>query len=62
MTESEKRQDMLEQLGGITKKMDVPDYRRTDYRWLQRNLASRNSDKPGFDKAMVIIHELVRMG
>jgi hypothetical protein len=62
MSESEKRQDMLEQLGELTRKMDVPDYRRTDYRWLAKNLAARNSAKTGFDKAMTIIQELVRMG
>ena len=62
MSESEKRHDMLEELEVLTRKMEVPDYRRTDYRWLSKNLAARNSAKTGFDEAMVIIRELVRMG
>lgn len=53
---------MIEELERITKKMDVPPYRRTNVRWLERNLAIRNAGKPEFDRAMQIIGELLQNG
>jgi len=53
---------MLDELERITAKLDVPFYRRRNVRWLERNLAIRNSGKPGFDRAMEIIGELLQHG
>lgn len=59
---SDIREEMLQELGSLTSKMDVPDYRRQDYRWLAKHLPDRNSTKQGFGRAMGIVAELVRMG
>ena len=40
--------------------MDVPQLRKTDLRWLSRNLAIRNLNHPEFHRAMQIIHDLLR--
>jgi hypothetical protein len=54
--------DLLDELEQITRKLDVPLYRRRNVRWLERNLAIRNSGKPGFDRALEIIGELLQNG
>ena len=53
---------LLERLGELTKKMDVPVFRRTQPKWLSRNLSIRNSKHPNHDEAIVIIKELLRRG
>ena len=53
--ESRKKLDILNQ---ILMTMDIPSARKTDPRWLMRNLAVRNSDNPNFKEAISLIKEL----
>ena len=39
----------------LLSEMDVPEFRRFDYRWLLRNLAIRNGDHPRFNDAIEMI-------
>jgi hypothetical protein len=50
----------MNELIAILNTMDVPRLRKTDLRWLSRNLAIRNRDHPEFFRAMRIIHDLLR--
>lgn len=59
---SDLREAMLEELSHLTSKMDVPDYRRQDFRWLAKHLPERNSNVPGFGSAMGLVAELIRIG
>jgi len=40
--------------------MDVPEGRRTDFRWLLRNLAIRNASHPDFQAVMTRLKALCR--
>lgn len=51
--------DILESL---TKKMDVPIFRRQDVRWLVKNLEKRNSSHENFNEAMRIVQNLNNIG
>jgi hypothetical protein len=53
---------LLEKLGDLTKKMEIPVFRRQNPRWLSRNLSVRNSKHPNHEEAMVIVKELLRRG
>ena len=49
----------------LLEKMDVPSMRRdvtvaSNLRWLQRNLAVRNSQRPNMSAAFVLIRDLLR--
>lgn len=48
------------QLLSLTKRMDVPDWKRTNVKWLKANLAKRNSDHSLFDQAMILIDEILQ--
>lgn len=39
--------------------MDVPEWKRTNAKWLSENLAKRNANHSDFDKAMKIISEIL---
>jgi hypothetical protein len=39
--------------------MDVPEQRKTDWGWLNRNLDVRNKEHPDFERAMQIIKSLL---
>lgn len=54
--------ELLQELERLTSKMDVPTYRRRNVRWLERNLALRNADRPEFQRAKEIIGELLQNG
>ena len=43
----------------ILDKMDVPETRKTDFGWLNRNLGVRNKEHPDFERAMQIIKSLL---
>lgn len=43
----------------ILDKMDVPEQRKTDFGWLNRNLGVRNKEHPDFERAMQIIKSLL---
>ena len=51
---------LLENLQNILETMDVPEMRKTDIRWLSRNLGIRNSNHPNFQDAMNLIKELLK--
>jgi hypothetical protein len=53
---------LLLQLANLTVDMDIPKFRKTDIKWLQRNLGVRNSKNENFDKAIEIITKLAKMG
>jgi len=40
--------------------MDVPEWKRTNLKWLKENLAVRNSEHPLFKEAMELIDEIAR--
>ena len=40
--------------------MDIPELRKTDYAWLNRNLHIRNHDNPNFPRAMQIIRDKLK--
>lgn len=52
----------LEELEAITRKMDVPEFRRRKVAWLERNLCVRNAQHPRYDEAMELIRALVKQG
>lgn len=54
-------QKMVE-LEKLTRKMNVPEFRRTSIPWLSRNLAIQNSKHPDFERASGLVSELARMG
>ncbi len=53
---------LLAQLANLTVDMDIPKFRKTDIKWLQRNLGIRNAGHENFEKAIEIITKLARMG
>lgn len=52
-------QEKLE-LETILQTMDIPIGRKTDYRWLIRNLAIRNGNNPQFERAYFLIRKALR--
>tara|TARA_Y100001963_G_C6771463_1_gene445109 strand:- start:1829 stop:2056 length:228 start_codon:yes stop_codon:yes gene_type:complete len=56
--------DPREELIAILKKMDIPwrrrELSRNNLRWLNRNIAVRNSEHPDFDTARELITRLLR--
>jgi len=46
---------LYNELQELLDKMIVPKLRKDDISWLSRNLAIKNSDKPGFTRAMELI-------
>lgn len=47
------------ELGLLLDKLDVPENRRIDLAWLQRNLALRNSDRAEYSRASQIVSQLL---
>lgn len=52
----------LNRLLEILSRMDVPEQRKMDFRWLNRNLAIRNSSHPDFPEAVSIIKKMLIAG
>ncbi len=52
----------LDELETLAKKMDVPEYRVRSVGWMNRNLAIRNKDDKGFERATELIRELLKNG
>lgn len=60
--QTEFTKEQLEQaLQVCLKSFDVPEMRKKDFRWLQRNLAIRNIDNPAFSFAMGLIVKILKM-
>jgi len=55
-------EQLVNRLANLTSKMDVPEFRKTSIRWLQRNLAIRNSNHKFFKEANEIVDTLARKG
>jgi hypothetical protein len=51
---------LWEQVDVLTASYDLPAGRRRDFRWLQRNLGIRNSDKESFEEVCVLLREIAR--
>ncbi|PKP53750.1 MAG: hypothetical protein CVT92_02095 [Bacteroidetes bacterium HGW-Bacteroidetes-1] len=56
--------ELVSKLEAIIAKMDIPFYRKTiknkdNVRWLNRNIAVRNSQNPALPEAMNLIKELL---
>lgn len=51
---------MREELHELLDRMDVPEQRKDDLRWLVRNLAVRNGKHPDFPEAQQLIRQLLR--
>ena len=53
---------LLDDLEKITKKMDVPEFRRRKVGWLSKNLGERNVTHPQYEEAKELIAELMKQG
>lgn len=52
----------LDCLASLTRTMDVPDYRKRDVKWLDKNMSKRNSDHKNYSEAKQIVDELMNLG
>lgn len=52
----------LEKLESLTKRMDVPDFKRRNVYWLRKHLAVRNDKHPNFQETITLINELANKG
>ena len=48
-----------ERLSKIVKQMDVPDWKRSNLKWLKKKLGTRNSEHQFFEEAMELIDDLL---
>jgi hypothetical protein len=55
------KEQLWQALDECLKSFDVPEMRKKDLGWLQRNLAIRNIDNPSFSFTMGLIVKLLRM-
>lgn len=55
-------EEQLKRLEELTNKMNIPSFRKTSIPWLDRNMATRNSDHPNFQEAREIVDELKKAG
>lgn len=58
----EEIQSLKNQLPRLLKGMDLPDYRKSDIRWLQRNIQVRNLEHKNFKDAFDTISKLHSIG
>lgn len=59
------REEIIEQfkeLRHLVKDMDVPDFRKGDPHWLNKNLGARNSKHTNYKSAMETIEALLKSG
>ena len=54
--------EKLDELEKLVKRMDVPEFKVRNVGWLNRNLAIRNKDAKGFERANELIVELLKNG
>ncbi len=52
------KEQLIDELQNVLIGMDVPNQRKKDIRWLNRNLAINNQDHPNFLKAVWILKQL----
>jgi len=53
--------EVILELSPILDSMDIPETRKEDLGWLNRNLGIRNSNHPEYEKAMSLIKELRKL-
>ena len=53
---------MLDDLENITKKMEIPSFRRRSVKWLERHLYFRNVSHPRYEEAKALIKLLLKKG
>lgn len=58
----ENKDVLIAQLRNLTNNMDVPAFRKTNVRWLLKNLMIRNSEHPDFNKTIELLQKLNKMG
>jgi len=58
----EEIEQLRDELEALTKRMDVPDFRRVNIGWLYKNLKKRNQNHEDFEKAMEIVQRLRKAG
>lgn len=49
---------LINELNKLTTDMDIPQFRRTDVRWLARNAVINNPDHPNLSKVLLICKQL----
>lgn len=52
--------ELLTKLDKLTKDMILPDLRRSDVRWLSRNMIVYNENHPNFKEAFEIVKKLLK--
>jgi len=57
--ESEDKTKIEKELQLLLDTMDVPELRKTDLRWLLRNLTIRNSENSNFERVISLIKKLL---
>lgn len=56
------KEQLLLRLYELTSKMDVPDHKRRNPKWLVKNLAARNAHHDNFKEALMIATTLYNNG
>lgn len=56
------KKEAFKMLRGFTSKMKVPSHNLEKAQWLSKNLATRNSDHPDFEKAMALVNLILERG
>ena len=51
--------NLMIELQKYLKTMDIPELRKNDINWLERNLSVRNSNHPNFIRTMVILKNIL---
>jgi hypothetical protein len=59
--DNQSKDDLMSQLESLTKEMNVPEFRKTDFRWLLRNAAINNSENQNLEQVILICKSLARM-
>jgi len=54
--------ELKERLEKLTKLMDVPCFRYTSIKWLQKNIGRTNKNHPSYAEAKALVDELSKLG
>lgn len=52
--------DIEKNFQNLIKGMDVPKFRKEDYVWLHKNLATRNQSHPNYEEARKVLIEILK--
>jgi len=53
-------QEIILRIKELIKTMDIPDFRRNDVAWLNRNMVIRNANHENFEQALKLIKKLYK--